>query len=190
MHGVANEDWAGPFPPTRLPGEQNFTLDMSRVRWDMSNKTVQSFGPGCNKRTDEPPCRVNSCWEEKEDPVVFFSFKPKSKVKNTLKDKMMGDEGKRKKLQPKITSHFRAERNWNEPSLDSDQKISRHKNTKQRPLTGSITTTPCQKKTYPPSSWINCHLPIAEHNRFSAWGVRCGRLIGVATEGTCWALSN
>lgn len=33
-------------------------------------------------------------------PSFFFV---KSKVKNTVKDKMMGDGGKRKKLQPKIT---------------------------------------------------------------------------------------
>lgn len=68
-------------------------------------------------------------------------------------------------------------------------KISHCKNTKQRPLTNTITTTLCQKNIS--AVLMNkLHLPIAWHNRFSAWGGRCSGLIGVTTEGTCWVLSN
>lgn len=77
-------------------------------------------------------------------------FLAQSKVKNALKDKMMGDEVKRKKLQPKITAHIRAEE-LKQAHFGFRPKISHHKNTKQRPLTNSITIHHA-KKIYQSSS--------------------------------------
>lgn len=70
-----------------------------------------------------PPRRANSCWNEKEDPVFSLIRGEKKKQSEGRDDGRWSEERKGRKiyLQPKITSHSRAERGWNKPTLDSDQ---------------------------------------------------------------------
>lgn len=69
----------------------------------------------------EPGLHAEQTAVEMRKKILFFRS---SKKKNTLKDKMMGDEVRReeKKKRPKITSHSRAEsERLKQATLDSDQ---------------------------------------------------------------------